>query len=67
MNSKSVIEPLQEWLLDEKVCIGCGRSLEGVRKEHKKRMDFVKCVCNRVFIWEADRDSFRRAYAQDLR
>lgn len=67
MDSNLIITPIQDWLLSEGKCVGCGRSLDRVGRERKNGHSFVTCVCRRVFVWEPERESFRRANLEDIR
>ena len=56
---KNIIAPVQAWLLSQKRCVGCGKSLlEGKHKKIKNK-DIVICTCKRIYIKEGE--MFRRA------
>jgi hypothetical protein len=59
---KSVIYPIQAWLLSQGRCVGCGRELsEGKKSKAKAGMDKVACQCGRIFIHDPKTHQYRRA------
>ena len=61
MNPKDVIAPLQKWLLSRDRCVGCGRSLEKKGERKENGIILVTCECQRVFVYEPEESSYRRA------
>lgn len=59
---KSVISPIQAWLLSQGRCVGCGRELSGGKKtKGPAKSEKVTCECGRIFINESKTHKYRRA------
>lgn len=57
MGTKSIIQPLQSWLLNNKRCISCGKSLlDAPRKGNGIKV--VTCSCQKKFIWDTHADTY---------
>ena len=65
---KKLIGPLQKILLQKKLCPGCTRSLEKAKLIESKsnEIDVVACECSRIFIYNRDLDTYRRALPEEL-
>jgi hypothetical protein len=61
MEPKEVVAPLQRWLLNRRRCVGCGRPLDGRKKQRKNGVFLTTCVCRRIFVYDTQGDSYRRA------
>lgn len=55
---KNIIAPVQAWLLSQGKCVGCGKELE--RKKGKDMVQ-VTCSCRRIYMYDPQNESFRRA------
>lgn len=65
MDPKSLIAPLQMWLLKQGRCVGCGRPLSRGEEVQNGQVK-VTCECRRVFVWEPKKDSYRRALFSEV-
>jgi len=64
---KKLIAPLQQWLMSQGKCVGCGRELnEAKHKEYKKNEELVYCQCNRVYMFTKSNKAYRRALIEEL-
>jgi len=64
---KKLIAPVQEWLLKQGLCVGCGTPLsEGQVKKSSKVKDAeeVTCKCGRIFIKQGLK--YRRALMSEI-
>lgn len=61
---KNIIAPVQAWLLSQGKCVGCGRVLE---KKKGKGLVRVACQCGRIYMYDSQADSFRRATLDEVR
>lgn len=65
MDAKKIIAPLQRWLLAQGRCVGCGRPLEGGKKQRHNGTIHITCECRRIFVHEPALGIFRRAEFQE--
>ncbi|PIR99049.1 hypothetical protein COT87_01525 [Candidatus Collierbacteria bacterium CG10_big_fil_rev_8_21_14_0_10_44_9] len=64
---KSVIAPIQSWLLAKGQCVGCGMSLDkGVHVAKDKKSEKVTCKCGRIFIYDKITKTYRRALFSEV-
>jgi hypothetical protein len=64
---KTLIAPVQQWLLKRAQCVGCGANLNlGKREKLKEDLEKVTCACGRIFIYSLKENLFRRALLEDL-
>lgn len=65
---KSLISPLQKILLQKKLCPGCTRPLEKAKLLESKstEIDIVACECTRIFVYNRDLDTYRRALPEEI-
>ncbi|NMC35826.1 hypothetical protein GYA49_02160 [Candidatus Beckwithbacteria bacterium] len=61
---KHIIKPVQQWLLKNKQCVGCGRPLTLAKTKKLKGKTLVFCACGRIFIKE--KDGYRRALFEEV-
>ncbi len=61
---KNIISPVQAWLLSQGKCVGCGRLLE---KKTGKGFTRVTCHCGRVYMYDSEADTFRRATLDEVK
>lgn len=62
---KTVISPVQAWLLSQGRCVGCGRELStGKKGKGKKGLSIVTCQCGRIFV--NDKKGHRRALLTEV-
>lgn len=66
---KSIIRPLQVRLLDRHLCVACTRNLDQqkLREPLTLRTDVVICQCNRAYIYDKEREQYRRAIPAEVR
>lgn len=65
---KAIIQPLQMWLLKNHRCVGCGKELlrsAQVKKRNLKE-DFYICDCKRIYVYNKQQKSFRRALLKEF-
>lgn len=65
MKTNSPIKLLQDWLISEGKCPSCGRDLREGKKDRVDGLELISCKCNKMFIREPERNSFRRAYLEE--
>ena len=64
---KTVIAPIQSWLMSHGQCVGCGMPLnKGVRTPKDQNLDKVTCKCGRIFIHDKKKNSYRRALFSEI-
>lgn len=62
---KTVIAPIQAWLLSQKRCVGCGTDLsEGTSKKTKFGEQVTCKKCGRIFIKKEGK--YRRALLEEV-
>jgi phage FluMu protein Com len=61
---KNIIGPVQAWLLSQGKCVGCGKVLP-----KKKGQGTVKvmCECKRVYMYDEESGTFRRATFDEIK
>lgn len=66
---KKLISPLQKILLQKKLCPGCTQELTKMkdRKPKSASTEFVTCECGRIFIYDRDLETYRRALVEEIR
>ncbi|MEI6690212.1 MAG: hypothetical protein WCL07_00520 [bacterium] len=64
---KTIIAPIQSWLLLRGQCVACGMPL-GKGKVEKKdaTSDKVTCKCGRIFIYDNIKKSYHRALFSEI-
>lgn len=65
---KKLIKPLQDILIQKKMCPGCTQSLTKAKVIKKKfdGSDIVECQCSRLFVHDRKLDIYRRALIQEI-
>jgi hypothetical protein len=64
---KSIMAPVQAWLLSRGKCVGCGTDLAVGKKEpHGKGFEKVTCSCGRMFIHDLKEGKYRRALFEEV-
>lgn len=64
---KSIIAPVQAWLLSRGQCVGCGMPLaKGKRLNWKPGLEKVTCKCGRIFIFDVKKKAYRRALFEEV-
>lgn len=64
---KTVIAPVQAWLLFQGRCVGCGRELgKQKRQSWKEGKEKVTCECGRIFIYDKNTKKYRRALLEEV-
>lgn len=62
---KTLILPLQMWLLKRGQCVGCGRKLtNGEKTFNQAKQEKITCRCGRIFIHE--NNTYRRALFSEV-
>lgn len=61
---KKLLAPVQQLLLKNCQCVGCGRNLKNQKHQEYKKKILVYCQCGRIFIKENDK--FRRALFNEV-
>lgn len=62
---KSVIQPIQNWLLAQGKCVGCGTPLASGKASNSKNLKKVTCRCGRVYISDKN-GNYRRALIEEV-
>lgn len=66
-NIKNIITPIQQWLLNNSLCVGCGMPLskakDVVSKNSEKK---VTCKCGRIYILDSKNKKYRRALTNEV-
>lgn len=61
---KQLIKKIQEWLLEDGRCAGCGKSLaEGVTERSGERM-YIACKCSRLYVYDHETKVFERCESE---
>lgn len=64
---KSVIAPIQAWLLSKGQCVGCGMPLsKAARISRDKTTEKATCKCGRIFIYDKTIKAYRRALFSEV-
>lgn len=64
---KSVIAPVQAWLISQGRCVGCGRDLTlGKKTRGEKSVSTIACQCGRIFVFEEKTKKYRRALLDEV-
>mgnify|MGYP006916429629 FL=1 len=58
---KSLIAPIQAWLISQGRCGGCGEELKHGSRKLVRNQVTVTCRCGRIFIHDTKKDTYRRA------
>ncbi len=67
VNLKNIIAPIQQWLLTNKQCVGCGMPLAKAKRETKnKSEEKITCKCGRIYIYEVKTINYRRALNEEV-
>lgn len=66
---KQLIAPLQEALMQKKLCPGCTRQLDQQLTRHSKlnQTELVTCECGRIFVYDKQLDTYRRALQSEIK
>lgn len=62
---KTILAPVQAWLLSQGKCVGCAASLaEGIVVTKSQNENEVTCKkCGRIFLYNRDKQTYQRAPA----
>lgn len=63
---KNLISPIQAWLLSQGRCVGCGDTLSHGRKSTVKDRELATCRCGRIFVYDPQTGSYRRAMFDEI-
>lgn len=61
---KTLIAPIQAWLLSQGRCVGCGEELSKGTKKIVRGQTTVTCRCGRIFIHK--NNLYRRALFDEI-
>lgn len=66
---KQLIAPLQEALIQRKLCPGCTRQLDQQQARNVKinQTELVTCECGRIFVYDKQLDIYRRALQSEIK
>jgi hypothetical protein len=66
---KQLIAPLQEALIQKQLCPGCTRQLDQQldRKTRINQTELVTCECGRIFVYDKQLDTYRRALQSEVK
>ena len=60
---KSMIAPVQAWLMAQGKCVGCGKQL---MQKSGSGMVRVDCVCGRIYMYDPQAKKYRRANPNEI-
>lgn len=63
---KSLIAPIQAWLISQGRCGGCGEELKRGSQKIVRGQTTVTCRCGRIFIYDPKKNSYRRALFDEI-
>jgi hypothetical protein len=64
---KTIIAPVQSWLLSHGQCVGCSMPLaKGLHEPHTGLLTKVTCKCGRIFIYHQKTKKYRRALLEEI-
>jgi predicted nucleic acid-binding Zn-ribbon protein len=64
---KTVIAPIQAWLLSRGQCVACGMPLaKGQVTPQSAGVDRVTCKCGRIFLYDKTKKTYRRALFSEI-
>lgn len=63
---KNIIAPIQNWLLLQKRCVGCGMPLAQAQKKQGKQSEVRICKCKRIYMYSTDKKTYRRALLNEV-
>lgn len=61
---RSIISPVQAWLVSQGRCVGCGRNIPKAEQSGGVK---VVCQCGRIYIHDVDSGKFRRATIDEIK
>ena len=64
---KSIIAPFQAVLMNKKLCPACTMPLDKApkRDNYRNGLEMVTCRCGRMFIFDPETDTYRRALVSE--
>ena len=63
---KSLIAPIQAWLISQGRCGGCGEELKRGSRKLVRNQVTVTCRCGRIFFHDTKKDTYRRALFDEI-
>jgi len=63
---KSLISPVQAWLISQGRCGSCGTPLSRGKNKKVRGKTTVTCRCGRIFIHQPKKNSYRRALFDEI-
>lgn len=67
MNLKQIIKDVQEWLMMEGRCEGCGRLLSEAKVvDNQGKEEFIVCECSREYGYNSNLKVYERFLAEGL-
>ncbi len=65
---KTLLAPVQAWLLSRGQCVGCGVPLaQGEIKNYDSKTDQITCKCKRVYLLDKASQKYRRARVSEIK
>jgi hypothetical protein len=61
---KNMLAPVQAWLLSQGKCVGCGKPLD---KKEGVGLQRVTCICGRVYMYDSESHTHRRATFDEIK
>ena len=64
---KTVLAPVQGWILLQGKCVGCGKNLTlGKKINLKNNTNQIICYCGRIYIFSKRTGKYRRAHLNEI-
>lgn len=63
---KKFISPIQNWLLSQNRCVGCGMPLTQGEKRVGASGKIIVCKCKRMYIYDEAKKEYRRALLTEV-
>ncbi|MBI4058375.1 hypothetical protein HY408_01275 [Candidatus Gottesmanbacteria bacterium] len=63
---KNLLSPVQSWLLNQGRCVGCGTPLNKAKKTMHNQKDTRTCKCSRVYVYNPNEKTYRRALLSEV-
>lgn len=64
-----VKDRVQSELIKRGFCVGCGKSLKDAQRAgypDEEKLEFVTCSCQRIFVYDKQINSYRRAQFDEV-
>lgn len=60
---QQIVAPLQQWLLEQGRCVGCGTSLSRGKKETTRGGEIIACSCGESYLYLPKANLYKRLTA----